>query len=251
MNAVGPNNANRALLARARVNAERLVFPALVAIYTRRGGSDGATFQSGTGFLVNLGGRPVLVTARHALHGRCFDEDPWTKHIVFDGRLRGLFELRADKIFYHLNDDLAALYADEIGLAGSLPANCLLPMQVTCPAVSIYGFLGRDFRRQLPIGSLRPQPYLYTNLRAAVRSGCIGILYPTKNKNIDPRTGKIVQAPRPEGLSGGPMLDTVRLSFGLVGIVGVFTEQKYGRGLGEGAPKVIALLGQLGSNEET
>ena len=171
LNAVGPNNANRALLARARVQAERLVFPALVAIYTRLGGSDGATFQSGTGFLVNLDqGVPVLVTARHTLYGGRFDEDPWTKHIIFDGRLRGLFELRADKIFHHLHDDLAAVYVDEIGIAGSIPANCLEPTKVPGPAVSIYGFLSRDFRRKLPIGLLRPQPYLYSNLRADARS---------------------------------------------------------------------------------
>jgi hypothetical protein len=239
------NNANRVLLARARVNAERLVFPSLVAIYKRPGGSDRAAFQSGTGFLINHRGRPALVTARHTLYGPRFNEDPWTNHIVFNGRLRGLFELRTDKILHHLSDDLTALYADELGLDGSLPACRLLAAEAMCPVVSIYGFLGRDFRRHLPIGALRPQPYSYANLRTAARSGCVGILYPTKNKNIDPRTGNIVQAPRPEGLSGGPMLDTVRLSLGMVRIVGVFTEQKNGRGLGEGAPKVIALLRQL------
>jgi hypothetical protein len=91
MSAAEINKENRALLARARVNAERLVFPALVAIYQRPGGSDKATVQSGTGFLINLHERPVLVTARHTLFGRRFDEDPWTKHVVFQGRLRGLF----------------------------------------------------------------------------------------------------------------------------------------------------------------
>jgi hypothetical protein len=226
-----------------------LVFPALVAIYERPDGSDIATFQSGTGFLIRLRGRPALVTARHTLYGHRFDEDPWKKHIVFNGRLRSLFELRTNKILQHLSDDLTALYADELGLAGSLPPSCLLPTEATCPLVSIYGFLGRDFRRHLHVGALRPQPYLYANVRAAARSGCVGIYYPTKNKNIDPRTGNTVQAPRPEGLSGGPMLDTVRLSFGMIRIVGVFTEQKNGRGLGEGASKVIALLRQLDAAE--
>ena len=243
LNTANSNDQNRALLARARANAERLVFSALVAIYERPGGSDRATFQTGTGFLINLRGRPVLVTARHTLFGPRFDEDPWTKHIVFQGRLRGLFELKADKI-HHLRHDLAALYVDELGLSGSVPTSCLSLANTTFPLVSIYGFLGRDFRRQLSVGLLKPQPYLYANLRARVASGYVGMLYP-KSKNVDPRTGNRVQAPRPEGLSGGPMLDTIRLSFGIVRVVGVFTEQRNGLGLGESADKLCYLLDKL------
>ncbi len=240
-----PETPNPALIARARINAERLVLPAVIPIYTRPGGSDRATFQSGTGFLVNLDGRPALVTARQTLYGHRFDEDPWTKHIVFNGRVRGLFELATSEIIHAGDDDITALYADELGLARSLPAGFLLPSHVTSELVGICGFLGRDFHRQVIGGLLELQPYWYANVRINVPSGRIGFLYPTKNKNIDARTRKIVQAPRPVGMSGCPMLDAVRLSFGLVRIVGVFTEQKNGRALGEGAPKVIGLLRQL------
>jgi hypothetical protein len=119
-----------------------------------------------------------------------------------------------------------------------------LTTNTTGPVVSICGFLGRDFRRQLSIKLLKPQPYLYANLRAPVGLEYVGVLYP-KSKNIDPRTGNRVQAPRPEGLSGCPMLDTIRLSLGVVRVVGVFTEQKNGLALGETAHKLCSLLEKL------
>ena len=44
----------------------------------------------------------MLVTARHVLYGHQFDEDPFTKHIVFSGRLRELFELRSEGVLQEL-----------------------------------------------------------------------------------------------------------------------------------------------------
>jgi hypothetical protein len=228
--------------------ADSLVRPAIEPIYTRPGGSDHATHQSGTGFLINYRGRPVLITARHVLYGHLFDEDPFTKHIAFNGRLRGLFELQSQEVLQDCNNDLAAVYVDELGLGRCLPMSCLSSGEATCELLSIYGLLARDFRRRLSDGSVRDQPYLYTNRRTAWRSGYTGMRY-QKSKNIDARTGKIVQAARPVGMSGAPMLDSKMLGAGRVVIVGVFMDyvQEKGLGFGEPAPKVIALLERLGS----
>jgi hypothetical protein len=244
---------DRLAMTRARENADRLVLPAIEAIYERPGGSDRATKQIGTGFCVNFCGRPVLVTARHTLYGHRYDkvpEDPFEKHIVFGGRLRGLFELRTGEVGYLESHDLAAVFADERGWAGSLSMSCLLPTEATCRLVSIYGLLSRDWVRELSTGLVSSQPLIYTNERTDCGPGYTGVLYP-KHKNMDGPTGKIVQAPRPVGLSGGPMLDTAKLSLGDVSIVGVFTEysQERGSGLGESAWKVIALLEQLRASE--
>jgi hypothetical protein len=238
---------------RVHENADRLVLPAIVAIYERPDGSDRATKQIGTGFRINWSGRLVLVTARHTLYGHRYDkepEDPFTKHIVFNGRLRGLFELRTREVGYLEGHDLAAVFVGELGLPGSLPMSCLLPTEPTCRLVSIYGLLARDFRRELSTGSLRPRPYIYTNKRAASGLGYAGVFLP-KHRNRDGRTHKIVQAPRPVGLSGGPMLDANKLLDENVSIVGVFTDYRQwtGHGLGESAWKVIALLQQLAGIE--
>jgi hypothetical protein len=238
---------------RVSEKADQLVLPAIVAIYERPGGSDRATKQIGTGFRINWSGRPVLVTARHTLFGHRYDkepEDPSTKHIVFNGRLKGLFELRTREVGYSAGHDLAAVFVGELGLAGSIPMSCLLPTEATCRLVSIYGLLSRDFRRELSTGLLRPRPYIYTNICTVSGSGYTGVLFP-KHRNRDSRTGRIVQAPIPFGLSGGPMLDANKLLHGNVSIVGVFTDyrQRTGHGLGESAGKVIALLQQLRASE--
>jgi len=189
----------------------------------------------------------VLVTARHVLYGHKFDEDPFTKSIVFNGRLRELFELRSEEVLQDLNNDLAAVYVDELGLLECLPMSCLSPGEATCELITLNGLLARDFRRKLSDGPIKSQPYRVTNDRAPWKPGYTGLRYP-KSKNIDARTGKIVQAARPAGMSGAPMLDTKMLGAGSVVIVGVFTDyvQEKGLGFGESAPKVIALLEQLG-----
>jgi hypothetical protein len=228
-------------------HAERLVTPSLLPICARPGGSDRATHQSGTGFLIAHHDRPVLVTARHVLYAHKYDEDPLAKHIVFNGRLRLLFELRSEGVLQDLNNDLAAVRVDELGLLECLPMSCLSFVEATCTWITLYGLLARDFRRKLSDGSIKSQPYRVTNERAAWRPGYTGLRY-QKGKNSD-RSGRIVQAARPSGMSGAPMLDTAMLGAGIVVIVGVFTDyvREKGLGFGESAPKVIALLEQLGS----
>ena len=135
---------------RVSENANRLVLPAIVAIYDRPNGSDRATKQIGTGFCINWHERPVLVTARHTLYGHRYDEepeDPSTKHIAFHGRLRSLSELRTREVGFLVGHDLAAVFVDELELAASLPMSCLLPTEAACRLVSIYGLLSRGFRR--------------------------------------------------------------------------------------------------------
>src|SRR6516225_1216773 len=102
------------VLNEASAHAERLVTPPLVEIYGWCKGS--APHQSGTGFLVNHGERPMLVTARHVLYGHEDDEHPLTKYVWFNGDLRQLSKLRFKTVLHDRNNDLAAIYADELGL---------------------------------------------------------------------------------------------------------------------------------------
>jgi hypothetical protein len=189
----------------------------------------------------------VLVTARHVLYGHKCDEDPFSKYVWFSGDLMQLIELQSETILRDRNNDLAAMYADELGLPCCLAMSCLLPTETTCELITIYGLLTRDFRRKLSARSIRPQPWLLTNERVAWKPGYTAVRYQKSKWIINPRTEKTVQAPRPEGMSGGPMLDTGMLGAGKVMIVGVFTNymQEKGLGFGETAPKVIALLEQL------
>jgi hypothetical protein len=225
------------------IHSRRMVEPSLVPIYLRPGGFDVKTAQIGTGFLIAVAGNCILVTARHVLFGHGDDEDPYTRHIVCNGRLRGLFELKSGEIFRDNNHDLAALCVNELGLDRCLPMTCFLPVDATCNLIAIHGFLARDFHRRVRIGMLRPQPNLYINRRFVLGPGYVGIMYP-KSRNRDTRSGRVVHAPRPAGMSGCPMLDAAKLASGRVSIVGVFTDylELSGRAFGESAPKVLCLL---------
>jgi hypothetical protein len=227
-------------------HAERLVTPSLVAIYTWRKGCP--PHQSGTGFLINCRGRPAMVTARHVLYGHNFDEQPLAKHVWFNGDLRPLGELGSGEILQDADNDLAAMYADERGLLNCFPMSCLSPTEAACAMITINGLLARDFRRDLSARLIKPNPWRMTNERAPWKSGYTAMRY-QRSKWTNARTGKPVQAPRPVGMSGAPMLDSLMLGAGKVMIVGVFTDyvQEKGLGFGEAAPKVIALLAGLHS----
>jgi hypothetical protein len=227
-----------------RHHAERLVKPSLVAIYTWRKGS--APHQSGTGFLVNCRGRPAMVTARHVLYGNNFDEGPLAKHVWFNGDLRLLGELGSGEVLQDNHHDLAAMYADERGLLSCLAMSCLSSAEATCDVITINGLLARDFRHDLSARSIKPHPWRITNERANWKPGYTAMRY-QKSKWTNPKIETPVQAPRPEGMSGAPMLDSQMLCAGKVVIVGVFTDyvQEKGLAFGESAPKVIALLERL------
>jgi hypothetical protein len=228
------------VLGALRLSANRLVVPSLVPIYIKPPGKQ--LEQYGTGFLINYRDRPLLVTAKHCL----FKDGPaFEKLIFFNGAPRPLGELHTGEIISDPNNDLAILYVDELGLDRCLPTSCLVPGETTCGVISTVGFLGRDFERDLGKG-LFPSPLLFHYRRAPKRpgQGYVGILY-HKSRNRDATTGELVQSPTPRGVSGGPMLDTVKLSKGKIDIVGVFTDYEQSRGLayGEVAQKVIDLLG--------
>jgi hypothetical protein len=153
--------------------ADRLVRPSLAPIYTERSGKPPE--QSGTGFLVNHHDRPLLVTAKHCL----FDGDPaFEKLIFFSGAPRPLKELRTGEIISDPNNDLAVLYVDELGLDRCLPMSCLVPGEITSGVISTFGFLVRDFKRDLAKG-LFPAPWLFHYRLAPNRpgQGYVGILY--------------------------------------------------------------------------
>jgi hypothetical protein len=219
--------------------ADRLVRRSLVPIYIKPPGKQ--LDQYGTGFLINHNNRPLLVTAKHCL----FKDGPaFEKLIFFDGAPRPLTELHTGEIISDPNNDLAVLHVDELGLDRCLLATCLVPGETTSSVISTVGFLGRDFERDLAKG-LFPAPWLfhYRRVRKRPGQGYVGILY-HKSRNRDATTGELVQSPIPRGVSGGPMLDTMKLSKGKVEIVGVFTAYEQDRGLayGETAQKVIDLL---------
>jgi hypothetical protein len=105
--------------------------------------------------------------------------------------------------------------------------------ETTCGLISTLGFLVRDFKRSLSEGTLSPAPFLFHYKRAAkkARTGLCRDPVP-KEQEQGRDNGALVQSPRPEGVSGGPMLDTVKLHNGLVANVGVFTDYKKGQRTG-------------------
>jgi hypothetical protein len=74
----------------------------------------------------------MLVTARHVLYGHEDDEHPLTKYVWFNGDLRQLSKLRFKTVLHDRNNDLAAIYADELGLPRCLAMFCLSPTEAIC-----------------------------------------------------------------------------------------------------------------------
>jgi hypothetical protein len=164
---------NPPFLTTASAKAERLATPSLVPICTRPGGSDRATHRSGAGFLINYRSRPVFVTARHVLYGHKSDEDPFTKHIVFKGRLRGLFELQSEKVLQDCNNELVAVYVGELGLLECLPMSCLSSGEALCALIQ-----SRRSRTALRMNALiriASPPRLRRGRRMALLPGSLGI----------------------------------------------------------------------------
>lgn len=220
-----------------------LVQPHLVAVYEEKTDPRVKTVQIGTGFLVRHRDRPVLVTAKHVLYGHEFDEDPSQKAVLVGGLLRKLGQLDAVHLVNSDEHDLTVFYVDEFGLERCLPSSVLCPGGGDPAMVTIHGYLARDFRRDRKTGILRPAPRVYTNSRFNLGAGYVALRYP-KSRNRS--TGKIM-APRPSGMSGCPMLDSLRLRERQISIVGVFTEYRGDQGLafGEVSSKVLSLLARV------
>ena len=234
------------LLQTVKTKCQVLVQPHLVAVYEEKTDPKVKTDQIGTGFLVTNKGRPVFVTARHVLYGHAFDEDPAEKAVMVGGSLKRVGQLQSIQFVNATEHDITVFYADEFGLERCLPTSALCADKCKPPMLMIHGYLARDFKRERRTGMLRPAPWIYTNAAADMPSGYIGLRYPkSRNRNTD--TGKKVMAPRPSGLSGGPMLDSMMLMKGQVSVVGVFTEKPLGQGVavGEAISKVRSMLARM------
>ena len=212
-------------MARIGKLCRQLIGPSLVPIYIRPGQQDVNVCQIGTGFLILHRDRPALLTAKHVLYGHKFDESPFEKYIVFDGKLRPLFELKSDSIVKATEYDLCWLFVDELETTRCLPETRLNGSQPPSNLISIYGLLARDFRRSIKDGALRPKPFLCTNTRTVVGRGYVAMNYP-RARNVDTHSRRRVTVPIPAGLSGCPMIYAGRLIKGEVSILGVFTDYR-------------------------
>jgi hypothetical protein len=230
-------------VAEAASQAERLIQPALVAVY--EADHRGRPRQIGTGFLVLWRDRPFVVTAKHTLYGHSYDEDPAEKLIFADGRLDRLPSFGIDQIVKADEFDVAGFYADIYEPERCLSSDSLFRSSREGPnLITIFGYLARDFRRN--DATLRPKPWLYTDVEVAGEPGYVTMAYP-KNRALETRSSRRTMTSRPEGLSGCPMLDAADLARGQVSIRGLFTDQppESGVAFGEDVQKVQALLSRL------
>ncbi len=181
---------------------------------------------------------PFVVTARHCLWGKGGNEQPVDKAIFVDRGLERIGHLPLPHVFELDLDgktDIAAFVAPDLLRNRCLPSG-VLPATAHAPRfITIFGYLGRDFRRTGVTGTLAPQPYLYSNRHCIqyVPGKRLGLRY-SRHKNVAQGTGLRVTAPTPAGISGGPMLDTIELLRGRVAIVGFFTDYRTDRGVGWG-----------------
>ena len=197
--------------------------------------------------MIDHQGRSVLITAKHALYGHNGDENPGEKDIVVAGSLKMIGHLSSHEVVRAEDHDLVAMYVTEFSEEQCLPSSYLCSVDATLRVVTIHGFSQpRDFRRDARTGILRPAPRIYTNSRSDRGSGYLGLSYP-KNRNRSTDSGKKVMAPRPSGMSGGPMLDGDKLAKGQISIVGVFTDycRERAMAVGESSTKVLGLLGRM------
>ncbi|MBX9803331.1 MAG: hypothetical protein K2Y04_11280 [Caulobacteraceae bacterium] len=222
---------------------ERLVGPALVAIYDAQEGST-VPFQSGTGFIVRRGNQDVLVTSHHCLFGKDPDkpENPGDKGVFVDGLLRPLGEVALSECAHDRDHDVAALCVDRFEHA--LPESAMAAHHEYTPLVTVHGFLSRDFRRTLAgSGILRPKPFIFQQPGNEVDGGFLTFRFP--RKGVLTRSQTPAMSPLPRGLSGSPIIDSLALARGMVGLAGVFTE--WDRGVGKGATRrvISAAIDQL------
>jgi hypothetical protein len=199
----------------------------LIAIYDER------PDQNGTGFLTVWNGKPLLVTAKHVLFGHEFDEDPLKKQVHVGDGLKALGELKVSRIADDQELDLAAVHITGFTLDRCLAYTTLRFDEAPPNALSIIGFLERDFRRSKEESALRPKPYIYTGTTKELDPKHVGIKHPRRGRITG--TKKIEMAPIPRGLSGTAMVSPTALLRRKVEIFGVFTEQRLEQGYVFGA----------------
>jgi hypothetical protein len=104
-----------------------LVEPHLIAIYKEVSGIQ----QVGTGFLVNLRGCPVLITAKHTLYGNKGNENPLDKKILVGRALTRLGDLVSHDVAADPNHDVAALCVSEYQLDHCFSSSSLMFLKAT------------------------------------------------------------------------------------------------------------------------
>lgn len=220
---------------------QRLLLPHLAAIYAPI--DEERVNQVGTGVIFRSRKRHLLVSATHVFVGNSGSELPGDKAILVAGGLRQIADLPEPFILQSPLYDLAAIAVDGLDEQCGLPESAIATSGNHPKAISICGYLARDFRRSDAKGVLSPAPYIYSNLSTGVQEGHIGLRYP-RNRNRNTKTGQLVTSPIPRGLSGGAMVDTAALAQERVRIVGIFTDMVRDGGtvFGEASPKIAALL---------
>lgn len=202
--------------------AAEFVQPYLLPIY------DDVPDQIGTGFLTVWNGRPLLVTAKHVLYGHGFDENPMSKLIFLWGTLNTIEEMAESQIIHDERMDVAILHIKSIPLERCLPYTCLKFETAPPEALSIMGFLERDFRRSKADSTLAPKPYIYTGKSMPIDHEHLGISHWRRGRTT--ATGAVEFAPIPRGLSGTLMVSATALLTDKVQVFGVFTEEKLEHG---------------------
>jgi hypothetical protein len=224
---------------------ERLIFPNSRAIYVPF--DERRVNQVGTGIVFRDEQRRVLVTAKHCLFGHDGGEPPGDKAILIEGfGLRRVADMLSGEVAHSSAFDVAAFE-----IAG-LPAHVgfdrdTLPGRTEQPGhVTVCGYLAKDFIRSLARNELAPRPMLSSNTGVAMNRHYIGMKY-EKRRNIDGKTGKRAVAPKPSGLSGGPMLDSAALIEGRAQIAGLLTDKPPDKGIayGESSPKILATIEEI------
>ncbi|RVN89004.1 hypothetical protein VPK21_001365 (plasmid) [Sinorhizobium kummerowiae] len=236
--------------------------PSLVAIYAPYSNRPNIVEQVGTGFLVKHNGRAVVITAMHTLYGSSGAEDPGEKSFHWDGQLHCV-DAVARVIAQEKDYDIAAFYADELATKPQLNETSIVWRDPLPPYITIGGYLAKDFKRSGD--TLAPKPSIHTDqrmkpaknlelvtklvevkgLNASDDLGLVAVRY-TKRRNKNSFTGvRIPAAPKPSGLSGGPMISTLTLFGPEPAIVGVFAAQGYGQGAGANAKVIRQLLSAL------
>ncbi len=226
--------------------ATKLVEPFVIGIYAPRAEPKRGVGQVGTGFLVRHQKGTILVTAKHVLYGHYYDENPGDKLIIAAGGLTPLGDIGIGEVCKADDHDLACMILNELADAPAVEPAQIAGGDHQAREVTIYGYRANGLKIDRPNGALRPEPRCYTSLPKDHGDGYVGLRIP-KSQFRNTASGMTVMAARPEGLSGGPMLDGDALADGAVRIVGVFTDYKQGRGygFGESADKVRAMLSWL------
>ncbi|MDF1687887.1 MAG: hypothetical protein P1U50_13950 [Parvibaculaceae bacterium] len=204
-----------------------LVLPTLVPIYKSKDQDASQPDQIGTGFILKHNSRPMLITAKHTLVGHDGNDDASGKAFFNNGKWVYVGD-DGSKVFQSPDHDIACFYADTLADRPCLESRNI--ETTDAKLITIGGYLARDFKRA--DATLQPKPYIFTNLSAEVSGGLVGLQY--RRSKVKSTNRKLPQtAPIPRGLSGGPMLNSLRLVQGHVSLVGVFTEQDSGTARGE------------------